>query len=148
MRTQAELELYSLAEKSGLHAKRLQADKERLAFNQALVEDRLFNSNIEKELAIKQAKTYELELKRAQELIFNEIEHNSSEDDEELSAMSHHHAHKRYVPQEGDGSDSDEEFKEWHIRKRLETVKEFSKEMEKVHIGTTHEQKVYVYSTT
>ena len=128
-----------------MHAKRLQADKERLAFNQALVEDRLFNSNVEKELAIKQAKTYELELKRSQELILNEIEQSSSEDDEELSAMSHHYKHKRYAPPEGDGSDSDEEFKEWHIRKRLETVKEFGKEMEKVHIGTTHEQKVYVY---
>ena len=61
----------------------MQSDKERLAFNQAMVEDRLYNSNIERETALKEAKTYKLELKRARELIFNEIENDSSEDDEE-----------------------------------------------------------------
>ena len=119
----------------------MQSDKERLAFNQAMVEDRLYNSNIERETALKDAKTYKLELKRARELIFNEIENDSSEDDEDLGSMAHHQKSKHYEPQQGDGSDSDEEFKEWHIRKRMESVKEFSKELEKVHIGTTHEQK-------
>ena len=138
----AEKELYSLAEKSGLHAKRLQSDKERLAFNQALVEDRLFNSNVEREVAIKEAKEFESELKRAQDLILKEIENGDSSDDEGNMSIGHQKHRRPYKMPEGEGSDSDEEFKEWHVRKRMETAKEIGKEMEKIHMSTAHEQKI------
>ena len=138
----AEKELYSLAEKSGLHAKRLQSDKERLAFNQALVEDRLFNSNVEREVAIKEAKEFESELKRAQDLILKEIENNDSSDDEGNMSVGHHQHRRPYKTPEGEGSDSDEEFKEWHVRKRMENSKEIGKEMEKIHMSAAHEHKI------
>jgi hypothetical protein len=150
----SQVELHSLAERSGLHAKRLQSDKERLAFNQVLVEDRLFHANVDREVALRRVEELETELRATQEIILQEIAGESDDDDGEGAGkvgMSDAPKRKLYRRQkegktdgeyeETYGSDEDEEFKEWHLKKKIEIVNEFSSSMEGIHMKTTHEHR-------
>ena len=145
----AQVELHSLTEKSGLHAQRLQSDKARLAFNAAMVEDRLFNACVEKDVALRRLEEMEGQLHRTKDLLMENVANEEAEDHLEVfggdrrlgtaGADGVHHVHAGDDGEETFGSDEDEEFKEWHVRKRMDTVVDISQSMERVHMQSTHE---------